>query len=189
MQRPDLQLPQVKLERKAAHEFDHEQIRRQFDVVVLNSVVQYFPDLDYLMNVIEGAVESVRPGGAVFIGDVRSLPLLEAFHTSVEVFRADDSLDRRELRQKVQKGIRQEGELLIDPEFFRAIRQRWPRITHVEIQLKRGRAQNELTRFRYDVVLHIGEQAPPRVDCAWLDWKKQGLTRRVAGRNTAEDAT
>ena len=77
----------------------------------------------------------------------------------------------------MQKGIRQEGELLIDPEFFSAVRQRWPQITHVEIQLKRGRAHNELTRFRYDVVLHVGEQAPPRVDCAWLDWKKQGLTR------------
>src|SRR5580704_10387154 len=52
MQRPDLQLPQVKLERKAAHEFDHEQMRRQFDVVLLNSVVQYFPDLGYLMTVL-----------------------------------------------------------------------------------------------------------------------------------------
>ena len=40
----------------------------------LNSVIQYFPDLDYLMTVLEGAVESVRPGGAVFVGDVRSLP-------------------------------------------------------------------------------------------------------------------
>ena len=46
-----------------------------------------------------------------------------------------------------------------------------------EIQLKRGRAHNELTRFRYDVVLHVGEQSPPSVECAWLDWKKQGLTR------------
>jgi Methyltransferase domain len=112
MQRPALQLPQVKLERKAAHEFDHQQMRGQFDAVVLNSIVQYFPDLDYLMTVLEGAVESVRQGGALFIGDVRSFPLLEAFHTSVEVYRADDSLSREELRQKVQKGIRQEGELL-----------------------------------------------------------------------------
>ena len=144
---------------------------------MLNSVIQYFPDLDYLIKVLEGAVESVRPGGAVFIGDVRSLSLLEAFHTSVEMFKAEDGLRRDELRQRVQKGIRQEGELLIDPEFFTAVRQRLPQVTHVEIQLKRGRAHNELTRFRYDVVLHVGENAPPRVDCAWLDWKKQGLTR------------
>ncbi len=177
LRRPELQLPQLMLERKAAHEFDHEKMRDQFDVVVLNSVIQYFPDLDYLMTVLEGAVESVRPGGAVFIGDVRSLPLLEAFHTSVAVFKADDRTSRQELARRVQKGIRQEGELVVDPEFFSALRRRWPQITHVEIQLKRGRAHNELTRFRYDVVLHVGDQAPPRVECAWLDWRKQGLTR------------
>ena len=66
--------------------------------------------------------------------------------------------------------------MLLDPAFFNAICQRWPRVTHVEIQLKRGRSHNELTRFRYDVVLHVGEQTPPRVECAWLDWEGQGLT-------------
>ena len=34
-----------------------------FDVVVLNSVVQYFPDVDYLVRVLEGALRAVRPGG------------------------------------------------------------------------------------------------------------------------------
>jgi amino acid adenylation domain-containing protein len=178
IQKVDPKLPNVTLERKAAHEFDQDQVRGQFDAVVVNSVIQYFPDLDYFMTVLEGAVNAVRPGGAVFVGDVRSLPLLEAFHASVELSKADDGLSRDELRRRVQKGIRQEGELLIDPEFFTAVRQRWPQITHVEIQLKRGLAHNELTRFRYDVVLHVGEKVPPRVDCAWLDWKKQDLTRQ-----------
>jgi amino acid adenylation domain-containing protein len=177
LQRPELSLPQVALERRAAHEFDAPSMREQFDAVVLNSVIQYFPDLAYLMDVLDGAVASVRSGGAIFIGDVRSLPLLEAFHASVEAFKADDAMNRTELTRRVQKSIRQEGELVVDPEFFNAIRQRWPQITHIEIELKRGSAHNELTRFRYDVTLHVGEQAPPRMDCAWLDWCKQGLTR------------
>ena len=33
------------------------------------------------------------------------------------------------------------------------------------------RAQNELTRFRYDVMLHVGEQAPPQ-------WTARGSTGR-----------
>jgi 2-polyprenyl-3-methyl-5-hydroxy-6-metoxy-1,4-benzoquinol methylase/acyl carrier protein len=177
LQRPELRLPQLTLERKAAHEFDRERTSGQFDAVVLNSVIQYFPDLDYLMKVLEGAVESVRPGGAVFVGDVRSYALLDTFHTSVALFKADDGLGRQQLAQRVQKGIRQEGELLVDPEFFSAVRHRWPQITHVELQLKRGRAHNELTRFRYDVVLHVGERTPDKVDCPWVDWNKQGLTR------------
>ena len=176
LQRPESQLPHVRLERKAAHEFDSAATRNQFDAVVMNSVVQYFPDLDYFQNVLEGAIESVRPGGAVFIGDVRSLPLLEAFHTSVEVFKADSNMSRQDSSSRVQKGIRQEGELLLDPAFFHAICQSSARVTHVEIQLKRGRAYNELTRFRYDVVLYVGNEPSPRVECPWLDWKKQGLT-------------
>src|SRR5215472_16703394 len=176
-QRPELRLPQVTLEQRAAHEFDAEQMRGQFDAVVLNSVIQYFPEVDYLMAVLNAAVTALRPGGAIFVGDVRSLSLLEVFHTSVEVFKADDAMSRQELQRRVRKGIRQEGELVVDPEFFTAIRYRWPQITHVEVQLKRGRAKNELTRFRYNVILHVGEQAPPRVECAWLDWQKQGLNR------------
>jgi non-ribosomal peptide synthetase component F/SAM-dependent methyltransferase/acyl carrier protein len=177
LQRPELRLPNVTLARKAAHEVGGAEVCGQFDAVVLNSVIQYFPDIDYLMKVLDGAVAAARTGGAIFIGDVRSLRLLEMFHASVALFKADDGMGRQDLQQRVRKGIRQEGELLVDPEFFGLIRRRWPRITHIEIQLKRGRAQNELTRFRYDVVLHVGEPAPPRVECAWLNWTKQGLTR------------
>jgi amino acid adenylation domain-containing protein len=176
LRRPDLNLPNLALEQKAAHEFDRDRTRGQFDAVVVNSVCQYFPDFDYFMDVLDGAVESVKPGGVVFLGDLRSLPLLEAFHTSVHMFQAPDSLSRAELSQRVQKSIRQEGELLIDPEFFLALRHRLPQVSRVEIQLKRGSAHNELTRFRYDVVLHIGNSPSPRAHCAWLDWTKQALT-------------
>ncbi|MCA1852411.1 MAG: class I SAM-dependent methyltransferase, partial [Beggiatoa sp.] len=54
------------------------------DLVILNSVVQYFPDIDYLVEVLSEAVRVTRPGGHIFVGDVRSLPLLEAYHTSVQ---------------------------------------------------------------------------------------------------------
>jgi 2-polyprenyl-3-methyl-5-hydroxy-6-metoxy-1,4-benzoquinol methylase len=51
-----------------------------FDTVIINSVVQYLPSVDYLVRVLEGAVRRTAPGGIVFVGDVRSLPLIEAFH-------------------------------------------------------------------------------------------------------------
>jgi hypothetical protein len=34
-----------------------------------------------------------------------------------------------------------------------------PRISHADILLKRGRARNEMNDYRYDVVLHIGEES------------------------------
>ena len=42
----------------------------RFDAVILNSVVQYFPGVDYLLEVLDGAIERVRPGGFVYLGDV-----------------------------------------------------------------------------------------------------------------------
>jgi natural product biosynthesis luciferase-like monooxygenase protein len=58
-----------------------------FDVVVINSVIQYFPTAEYLKQVLRQALSKVAPGGALFIGDVRNLSLLDAFHTSVALAR------------------------------------------------------------------------------------------------------
>src|SRR5205085_4750453 len=87
-QRP---LPQVQLLRRAADDFTGLE-PQSFDVVILNSVAQYFPSSAYLQRVIAGAIELVRPGGQLFIGDVRSLPLLETFHASVALYQAPAGL-------------------------------------------------------------------------------------------------
>src|SRR2546430_1568661 len=55
------------------------------DVVIVNSVVQYFPDMGYLMKVLKEALRVTGRGGHVFIGDVRSQKLEKAYQTSVEM--------------------------------------------------------------------------------------------------------
>jgi len=170
------ELPQVKLLQKMATDFEGVDTAA-FDAVILNSVVQYFPSLDYLLRVLEGAVEAVAPGGFIFIGDVRSLPLLAAFHASVHLYRADAALERSQLQQLVQQSIFEEPELVIDPAFFYALRDRFPRISHVQIQLPRGRDRNEMTQFRYNVFLHIEAEISSYSDNQiWQDWAKNQLT-------------
>lgn len=139
-----------------------------FDVVVMNSVVQYFPDVHYLLRVLEGAAALLRPGGFLFIGDVRSLPLLETFHASVEIHRASVSTPLEKLRRRIQRRLAKEEECVIDPEFFRALRQRVPAITSTDVHLKLGRYHNELSKFRYDVVLQTGGQPKPRFES--MEW-------------------
>jgi amino acid adenylation domain-containing protein len=156
-----------------------------FDAVILNSVVQYFPSIDYLIKVLEGAVRVVRTGGSIFIGDVRNLQLLEAFHTSVQLHNAPSSLPVRDLRQRIQKQLQQEKELVIDPAFFRELPKRFPEITAVQVQLKRGQHVNELTRFRYDVTLQIGRAQREPQNCREFDWQRQngdlaGLKQLIA---------
>jgi hypothetical protein len=124
-------------------------------------------------------LRTIVDGGAIFVGDVRSLPLLQAFHTSTQLYRAPESLPRETLDQHIQGQIDLEQELLIDPAFFIALKQLFPQISSVDVQLKRGRYHNELTRFRYDVVLRVGGPTAAVVAAPveqWLDWQKQPLS-------------
>ena len=150
---------------------DFEGIERQaFDAVILNSVVQYFPSLNYLERVIDGALEMVATRGVMFIGDVRSLPLLDAFHTSVELYHAPTNMAVDTLRERVERRRTAETELVVAPEFFRNLRRSRRRLSAVEILLKRGHSNNEMTRFRYDVVLHVGarrDQMRPLSSVSW----------------------
>jgi hypothetical protein len=117
---------------------------------------------------------------------VRNLPLLKMFHAPVELYRASDAAARVQLLRKIEKDARQEGELAVDPEFFTALQQRLPRIARVEIQLKRGRIDNELTRFRYDVVLHVDDQSCVETDLIWHDSTRLGAARHFAGRGAGD---
>src|SRR5262249_41651102 len=147
--------------------------RHEFDTVILNSVVQYFPSADYLREVLLRSIDLVRDGGTVFVGDVRHLSLLEAFHTSVEVFRAPPGARCEALRATVAKRVLQERELALAPSFFTEIVARWPRVRSVRLEAKRGWHTNELTSFRYDVVLEVGLAADPQ-KIAWQPWSDFG---------------
>lgn len=146
-----------------------------FDTIILNSVVQYFPDLQYLEGVLRTCIALMpSEGGHIFIGDVRHLGLLEAFHTSVELFKAPASMRVSQLRARIRRALEQEKELVIAPEFFESLLHRLDAVQSVDVQLKRGRSDNELTRYRYDVVLHIGPYAT-RASLQTLPW--EGIDR------------
>ncbi|HVR96049.1 MAG TPA: amino acid adenylation domain-containing protein, partial [Thermoanaerobaculia bacterium] len=144
-------LPQVELSQRTAEDWSGIP-PGSFDVVVLNSVAQYFPGAEYLARVLDGAVRAVAPGGKVFVGDVRSLPLLDAMHASVELYRSPGERSVAELRRRVARRVADEEELVLGPGFFQQV----PGVTGVEVLLKRGAHHNELTRFRYDVVMWVG---------------------------------
>ena len=141
-----------------------------FDTIVINSVAQYFPGVDYLTQVIEQALDALSIGGTLFVGDLRHAGLLEAFHTSVELFRAGMGTPLAQLREAIAQGVRQESELLIDPAYFFALQRRFPRIGRVQVLAKGVQARNELTRFRYDAVIQVGETVAPGAPPIWRSW-------------------
>jgi amino acid adenylation domain-containing protein len=143
---------------------------QRFDLVVLNSVVQYFPSIDYLRTVLDGALDHTDSGGRVLIGDVRSLPLLRAFYTSVAREAVGPDGTDEQLIELIRRQTLADRELVVDPEFFHAWAAGHPRVSMVDILPKRGLAENELTRFRYDVVLHVENEPLPLDDVEWSPW-------------------
>ncbi|QKW26034.1 non-ribosomal peptide synthase/polyketide synthase [Streptomyces seoulensis] len=145
-----------------------------FDTIVVNSVVQYFPSIDYLTAVIDGAMALLAPGGALYLGDVRNLRLARAFHTEIQRARGADATDDTALERAVERGLRLEKELLVDPDYFTALGH------GVDLRTKRGRHHNELTRHRYDVVLYAGEPDVRLDDIPAVAW----ATAHAAGELT-----
>ncbi|REJ44215.1 MAG: amino acid adenylation domain-containing protein [Microcystis flos-aquae TF09] len=142
-----------------------------FDRVVINSVVQYFPSVDYLLQVIAGAVKTTADQGKIFLGDIRSLSLLEPYHAAVQLARTEANKTLEQWQKQVNQSVATEEELLIEPQFFIALKQRFPRISWVEIAPKRGQADNELTQFRYDVTLHLDTDGQ-KTTIPWLNWQR-----------------
>lgn len=165
----------VMLLERAADNFENLEAK-SFDTVVLNSVVQYFPSAGYLTRVLEQAIGLLKPGGRIFVGDVLSLPLLEAYSASVELFQAPASMTLPELREKIRQRIRQQPHLLLSPAYFLALQKRVPAISRVEVRPKRGEFDNELTRFRFDVTVHVDERNVPGFEPEWRDWCTEGFS-------------
>lgn len=164
---------------------------RNYDTVVLNSVVQYFPGVQYLEEVIENALRVVKPDGAVFIGDVRNFDLMSAFHASVVLYRSEPDLLLDSVRQALYQQQLNENELLLSPDFFLQLQDRYPQIRAVEILPKHDNAslreENELFKYRYDVILHLGEQGGQPHEPDQLDWWRDNITLELLEQRLVAD--
>ena len=174
-------LSHVTLSQRQANDFSELQ-SESFDLVILNSVTQYFPSIDYLFKVLEGAVKVTSPGGSIFIGDVRNLNLLEAFHGSVQLYKASGSLPIEELARRVRRAIQEEDELLVDPVFFKTASRQFEKACGVQVIPKPGRYRNEMTKFRYDVVLSVLTSVAEEEPTQWSHWRIDELDLEAVDR-------
>ncbi|MEU9504592.1 amino acid adenylation domain-containing protein [Streptomyces sp. NPDC048196] len=151
-----------------------------FDTIVLNSVVQYFPSGEYLTKVLGHARELLAPGGRIILGDIRNLRTVRALHTAVQAGRYGLAKDAARLHAAVERAVLMEKELLVAPEFFTILGERDESIGAIDVRLKRGSYHNELTRHRYEVVMHAADAPQPAgteptsfVETAELRWGRE----------------
>ncbi len=141
-------LGNVRLLHASATELDRLGDER-YDTIIVNSVAQYFPDKDYLDAVLRQAAERLEPDGRLFVGDVRNLLLAADFHRGVQVARGAAPA---QLDEAVRRALAAEPELLIAPQYFVEFARK-AALGSLQVWPKCG-ADNELTRYRYDAVLH-----------------------------------
>ncbi len=149
-----------------------EQLRgQQYDTIVINSVTQHFVSVDYLVTVIKQAVELLCDGGNIFIGDVTNRNTRRLFFTTLECFKASTDENPASLRARVELRLGEEQELVIDPMLFYRIATEVEGIRGASVRLKPGRYDNELSQYRYDVVLEVGKSQASHPPQRWIPWQ------------------
>ncbi len=173
---PGAGLTNVELHRGAAHDVRSLVGDQRFDTIVINSVSQYFPDAQYLVDVVSAAIDLLEPGGSLYVGDVRSRDQQPLFSAAVELARAPAAMTAAELASRVEHRDVSDEELVVDPGLFHALAARRTDVVDVDVRIKPGRAENEMTRFRYDVVVQKAGDAPaPVADLRTLDLERLSI--------------
>ncbi|GAA3147381.1 hypothetical protein GCM10010466_42980 [Planomonospora alba] len=170
-----LGLPGVRVVRAAAHETSGPVVREALgerpDCVLLNSVTQCFPTVEYLAAVLHDAIRLVTPGGTVIVGDVRHSGLLDAHCRWLEQV-ADPGVTGPELTARARRRAAADTELLLDPATLAAVAASSGRRVTVSLFAKTLTADSELTRYRFDAVLHVEPADVP--EPAVHEWDRLG---------------
>jgi acyl-CoA synthetase (AMP-forming)/AMP-acid ligase II/acyl carrier protein len=151
---------------RAANQFVAEETQ-SVDTVIINSVSQYFPSVQYFLQVIKSAIHATRNKGQIFIGDVRAKCMLELQTVSVLASHVENFPSVSSLRENLKNRVDAEEELLLDPYFFVQLRQQFPEMSGLAFDLKRTPHPNEMNKFRYDVLINIDRtNVTPKVQSA-----------------------
>lgn len=112
------------------------------DIVIINSVAQYFAGYNYFIAVIGGLINCMKEKGIIFLGDILDYDQKDMLEKDLE-----------------QKGIRRKNvrDLYYPKRLIRELPVYVPEIRDIEITEKKGQIENELKKYRYDVVLHIDQ--------------------------------
>ena len=168
----------IELCRKGADEIRDLNVN-DVDTVIINSVAQYFPNLQYLEQVLVDSIEKIENKGSIILGDLRNYQLMEDFFRSTELYKIEEEQTIDILKQRIKTEIKNEKELIVHPQYFVSLQKRFQRISHVDIRFKQGEYQTEMNKYRYNVVLHIDNDSVKEIDKK-LDWNTEtGIQEKI----------
>ena len=126
------------------------EVSEKFDLIIINSVIQYFSSSEYLYEVIAKLENFISSEGVIFIGDVRSFDMRNLYYEDVCRYR---KVDKEEFDNHLKKLSITEKELLVTPSFFNYFKEKNTWVQDYVIDLRDGKYVNEMTKFRFDAIL------------------------------------
>ena len=145
----------IKLSRVAAHEIDRIE-ERDFDLIIINSVIQCFHGHNYLEKVIRKCIDLMAGGGYLFIGDIMDQDLKDELIADLVKFK--QTCKGNNYRTKTDWS----EELFISRRFLKDLLWDYPEIYDMEFSGKIHTIENELTKFRYDALIYIDKAGKER---------------------------
>jgi len=121
---------------------------REFDVIIVNSVIQYFPSHQYLSVFLSRITELLSGKGVLYLGDIRDKTMQLEYYGSL--FQGQDHIEDRVAEKKLS-----DKELFLDRRFFSDYCQKLPYHCEISCTSKLGAIVNELSLFRYDAILKV----------------------------------
>ncbi len=122
---------------------------KDFGLVIINSVVQAFHGHNYLRRVIADVIDLMGENGYLYVGDVMDQDLKQdLIDETMEYHRQSDDNSQRTKTDW-------DSELFVSRAFFQDLAQEFSQIESVDSSRKIHTIENELTKYRYDVLIKI----------------------------------
>lgn len=80
------------------------------------------------------------------------------YHAMDHLSHAKNETTLSEFKEVVNNRVRIEDEFVADPGFFYLLPKLLPSITGVDVQLRKGQSQNEMTKYHYDVWIYVNSE-------------------------------
>lgn len=117
------------------------------DVIIVNSVVQYFSGHGYLRKVLKNCLGLLPENGLLFLGDIMDLDSRDTLIA--------EHIEYKGLQPEAETKLDFTAELFLSADYFRNL-MHTEAVADVQVSEKIRSIENELTRFRYDVLLTKG---------------------------------
>ncbi len=177
------QLGNIKLASLAAHEMD-QMDEGDFDLIIINSVIQCFNGHNYLRRVLRQLIHLIGDKGVLFIGDVMDLDSKEALLDDLRAFKYAEENRNKGYITKTDFS----HELFVNRNFWEDLGAGFDDILSIGFSDKIHTIKNELTGFRYDVQISIDKRGGhiEKTALAPGSSSKEGQTKNFRGLRTGK---